>query len=265
MARLLNDKIRRKQAAMYWTRACCKQKTAMGGRRWCCHEYRLSGYRLRLCEDVYNNAVECLSELLRQCDTSTIKTRGQPHSKVRHLIPTPRINAELSEELLTEPAMVDSKASLLGVAHNDTMVGVIEGRVAMRFAGIPVHESITKDSFLLSNLIKLSGRWLDQTAIEPRIVPRSDGKALYASVTHRIRAAALRTESPLMVIRGRPCPDVGSSSVMSWRSRRASTSARSRSIWSGASLSNIRVANSWGLSISVSYAIATGFSSDDSS
>jgi hypothetical protein len=30
MARMLDDKVRRKQAAMYWTRACCKQKTAMG-------------------------------------------------------------------------------------------------------------------------------------------------------------------------------------------------------------------------------------------
>jgi len=130
MARLLNDKVRRKEAAMYWTRACCKQKTAMGGRRRCCHEYCLSGYRLRLCEGVCNDAVECLSELLRQCDTSTIKTRRQPHSRVRHLIPTPRINAELSEELPTEAAMVDSKASLLGLARSDTMVGVIEERVA---------------------------------------------------------------------------------------------------------------------------------------
>ena len=70
----------------------------MGGCRWCCHEYCLSGDRLRLCEGVCNNAVECLNELLRQCDTSTIKTGRQPHSRVLALIPTPRINAELSEE-----------------------------------------------------------------------------------------------------------------------------------------------------------------------
>jgi hypothetical protein len=99
MARFLDDKVRRKQAAMYWTRACCKQKTSMRGCRWCCHEYCLSGDRLRLCEGVYNNAIECLIELLRQCDTSTIKTGRQPHSRGRALIPTPRINAELSEEL----------------------------------------------------------------------------------------------------------------------------------------------------------------------
>jgi hypothetical protein len=98
MARLLDDKVRRKQAAMNWTRACCEQKTAMGGCRWSCHGYCLSGYRLRLCEGVCNNAVECLNELLRQCDTSTIKTGRQPHSRVLALIPTPRINAELSEE-----------------------------------------------------------------------------------------------------------------------------------------------------------------------
>jgi hypothetical protein len=79
MARFLDDKVRRKQAAMYWTRACCKQKTSMRGCRWCCHEYCLSGDRLRLCEGVFNNAVECLNELLRQCDTSTIKTGRQPH------------------------------------------------------------------------------------------------------------------------------------------------------------------------------------------
>jgi len=29
MARLLDDKVRRKQATVYWTRACCKQQTAM--------------------------------------------------------------------------------------------------------------------------------------------------------------------------------------------------------------------------------------------
>jgi hypothetical protein len=98
MARLLNNKVRREQAAMCWTGACGKQKTAMGSCRWCCHEYCLSGDRLRLCEGVCNNAVECLNELLRQCDTSTIKTGGQPHSRVLALIPTPRINAELSEE-----------------------------------------------------------------------------------------------------------------------------------------------------------------------
>jgi hypothetical protein len=98
MARFLDDKVRREQAAMCWTGACGKQKTAMGSCRWCCHEYCLSGDRLRLCEGVCNNAVECLNELLRQCDTSTIKTGGQPHSRVLALIPTPRINAELSEE-----------------------------------------------------------------------------------------------------------------------------------------------------------------------
>jgi hypothetical protein len=98
MARFLDDKVRRKQAAMYWTRACCKQKTSMRGCRWCCHEYCLSGDRLRLCEGVCSNAVKCLNELLRQCDTPTVKTGRQPHSRVCALIPTPRINAELSEE-----------------------------------------------------------------------------------------------------------------------------------------------------------------------
>ena len=33
--------------------------------------------------------VECLDELLRQCDTSTIKTGRHPHSKVRSLISAP--------------------------------------------------------------------------------------------------------------------------------------------------------------------------------
>ena len=82
---------------MCWTGACCKQKTAMGGCRWCCHEYCLSGDRLRLCEGVCNNTVECLKELLRQCDTSAMKIGRQPHSKVRAVVPTPRTNAELSE------------------------------------------------------------------------------------------------------------------------------------------------------------------------
>jgi hypothetical protein len=108
VARLLNDKVRRKQAAMYWTRACCKHKTAMGSCRWCCHEYRLSGDRLRLCEGVCNNAVECLNELLRQCDTSAMKIGRQPHSKVRAVVPTPRTNAELSEEPVEGPAAAAS-------------------------------------------------------------------------------------------------------------------------------------------------------------
>jgi hypothetical protein len=89
MARFLDDEVRRKQAAMYWTRACCKQKTSMRGCRWCCHEYCLSGDRLRLCEGVCNNAVEHLNELLRQCDTSTIKSGRQRDSKDFALISTP--------------------------------------------------------------------------------------------------------------------------------------------------------------------------------
>jgi hypothetical protein len=57
MARFLDDKVRSKQAAMCWTGACCKQKTAMGGCRWRCHEHCLSDDRLRLCEGVDNNAL----------------------------------------------------------------------------------------------------------------------------------------------------------------------------------------------------------------
>ena len=33
MARLLDNKVRRKQVAMHWARTCCQQKTAMGGGR----------------------------------------------------------------------------------------------------------------------------------------------------------------------------------------------------------------------------------------
>jgi hypothetical protein len=107
VARLLHDKVRRKQDAMYWTRACGKQKTAMGRCRWCCHQYCLSGDRLRLCEGVCNNAVECLNELLRQCDTAAMKIGRKQHSKVRAVVPTPRTNAELSEEPVEGPCCRD--------------------------------------------------------------------------------------------------------------------------------------------------------------
>jgi hypothetical protein len=41
---------------------------------------------------------KCLNEMLRQCDTSTVKAERQSDFRVRELIWTPRINAELSEE-----------------------------------------------------------------------------------------------------------------------------------------------------------------------
>jgi hypothetical protein len=64
---------------------------------------------------------------------------------------------------------------------------------------IPVHESVTKDSFPLRSVIKLSRQRSDQTPNEPHIMPGFGGNAFCANVTHRIRAAALRTGSPLMV------------------------------------------------------------------
>jgi hypothetical protein len=119
MARFLDDKVRRKQAAMYWTRACCKQKTAMGGCRWRCHEYCLSGDRLRLCEGVFNNAVECLNELLRQCDTSTIKTGRQPHSRASTLIPTPVLTLNCRKNPSNvRPLGYFCTFNLAGSAHN---------------------------------------------------------------------------------------------------------------------------------------------------
>lgn len=78
----------------------------MRGCRWCSHEYWLSGDHLRLREGVYCNAVECLNALLRRYDTATVRTEAQPHSRIDALIPAPRINAELSEELPVERAPV---------------------------------------------------------------------------------------------------------------------------------------------------------------
>jgi hypothetical protein len=46
--------------------------------------------------------VECLDELLRQCDTSTIKTGRHPHSEVRSLISAP-VLTDLAEESAREP------------------------------------------------------------------------------------------------------------------------------------------------------------------
>jgi hypothetical protein len=112
MARFLDDKVRCDEAAMYWTRACCKQKTAMGGGRGCCHEYCLSGDRLRLREGVCNNAVECLNRLLHQCDTSTIKTGTQPHSRVLPLIPTPVLTLNRRTNRARRRALVGWKQAL---------------------------------------------------------------------------------------------------------------------------------------------------------
>jgi hypothetical protein len=62
---------------------------------------------------------------------------------------------------------------------------------------IQVHGGVTKDSFSLRSVIKLSRQRSDQTPNEPRIMPGSGGNAFCANVTHRIRAAALRTGSSL--------------------------------------------------------------------